>query len=226
MARRLQSLARMTPGTYLDPIALGIVGGGTLLAAILRSPLADCGRALAALRALVRRKPFDGDAACAQVASFGRLARKHGVASLDRNVIADPDVASAVSALADGFSAEEVAALLSFCRRARAERHLAAADVWSGAAEAAPAMGMVGTLVGLVAMFTAMTDPKTIGSAMAVALLATLYGALLANLLAAPIANRLRRLARAESFERARIEAPLAALARLMPARTRPWAAA
>ena len=85
--------------------------------------------------------------------------------------------------------------------------------MWSGLAEVAPAMGMVGTLIGLVRMFTAMNDPAAIGGAMAIALLATLYGALLANLVALPIANRLRRRARDEAVERARLEAPLIALA-------------
>ncbi|WP_430635373.1 MotA/TolQ/ExbB proton channel family protein [Sphingomonas hankookensis] len=81
-------------------------------------------------------------------------------------------------------------------------------------AELAPLLGMIGTLVGLVRMFMAMTDPAAIGQAMAVALLSTLYGALLAALVGMPIAGRLRRLARAEAFERARLEAPLVALAR------------
>ena len=211
----------MTPGTYLDPLALGIVGGGTVLAALLRSPLTDCGRAVRALGVLHRRTPFDGDAAVAQVAAFGRIARKHGTASLDRNVVADPDIAAALALLAEGRPSIEVAAELAHRRRARIERHCAAADAWAGAAEAAPAMGMVGTLVGLVAMFTQMTDPQAIGSAMAVALLATLYGALIGNLVAAPIANRLRTLARREAFARERIEAPLAALAGLLPERRR-----
>lgn len=74
-------------------------------------------------------------------------------------------------------------------------------------------MGMVGTLIGLVTMFLTMNDPTAIGGAMAVALLATLYGALIASLVAMPIAARLRRSAREEAFERIRIEAPLAIMA-------------
>ena len=82
-------------------------------------------------------------------------------------------------------------------------------------------MGMVGTLVGLVAMFSRMTDAGAIGAAMAVALLATLYGALVANLVAAPIAARLRAAARAEADGRALLVAPVAALAaREAPRRT------
>ncbi|NWN33749.1 biopolymer transporter ExbB, partial [Klebsiella michiganensis] len=76
-------------------------------------------------------------------------------------------------------------------RCARFERQRGAWEVWSGAAELAPAMGMVGTLLGLVGMFAAMKDPQAIGGAMAVALLATLYGALLANLALLPVAARL-----------------------------------
>ncbi|RYE03096.1 MAG: biopolymer transporter ExbB, partial [Sphingomonadales bacterium] len=98
------------------------------------------------------------------------------------------------------------------------ERHRAAADVWTGMAEVAPAMGMIGTLIGLVGMFVAMKDPQAIGGAMAIALLTTLYGAILASLVALPVAARLKRQSRHEAQERARIELPLAALAGIEPA--------
>lgn len=202
----------MTPGTFLDPYAAAIVGGGTLLAAILRTPAPDLWRAARALRVLPRRR-FSADPLVQQVAVLARIARRHGVIALDRAVIADADVAAAIAQIVDGAGAQGVAEDLARRRRARIERHLGAVDAWAGVAEAAPAMGMVGTLVGLVAMFTRMTDPQAIGQAMAVALLATLYGAIIANLVAMPIASRLRAAARAEALERARIEAPLAALA-------------
>lgn len=197
---------------FLDPVALAIVVGGTALATVLRSSLADTGRALAALGTLGRRR-VDGAALIAQVAALGRIARRHGVVALDRTVITDPDLAAAIAAIVDGAAPAEVATLVSHARRARIERHAAAADVWAGAAEAAPAMGMVGTLIGLAAMFATMTDANAIGAAMATALLSTLYGAVLANLVLMPIAARLRAAGRAEAFERARIEAPLVELA-------------
>ena len=212
--------------TFLDPLALGIVGGGTVLTMVLRTPLADLGRGFAALAVLPRRRPFDGDAALARVEALGRIARRHGQAALERNVFNDPDLAAGVAALADGRSEHEVRGLLAHARQARVERHCAAADMWSAAAEAAPAMGMVGTLIGLARMFAEMADPAAIGAAMAVALLATLYGALLGNLVLLPIAARLRRLARSEALERARIELPLAALADTNRARVRKATAA
>ena len=210
-----------TLATFLDPLALAIVGGGTLAATVLRSPFVDLARALGAVTILGRRRGFDGDAALGQLAALGRIARRQGLLALERQVVADPDVSAGIAALVEGCSAGELAALLDHRRRARVERHCAAVEVWTGAAEAAPAMGMVGTLAGLVAMFTAMTDPAAIGQAMAVALLATLYGAVLANLVLMPVAARLRRLARAEATERERIVAPLVALTEVDRARVR-----
>lgn len=203
----------MTPvlAPFLDPIAFAIVGGGTVVATILRTPLGDLGRGLTALTVL-GRKPFDGSALLTQVEALSRISSRHGVMQLDRSVIRDVDVAAAIQAVVDG-EPDKVAAIIEARRTARFERQRAAAEMWAAAAEIAPAMGMVGTLVGLVRMFTAMTDPATIGAAMAVAVLATLYGALLGNLVAMPIASRLKRLARAEYIERGRLAAPLAALA-------------
>ncbi|QNE32804.1 biopolymer transporter ExbB [Sphingomonas sp. NBWT7] len=202
----------MDLGTFIDPTALAIVGGGTIASAILRTPAGDLARAIAALATLPRRR-FSAEPLLQQIAALGRIARRHGAIALDKSVIADADIAAAVADIVDGHAPEAVAVRLDHLRRARIERHCAAADAWAGMAEAAPAMGMVGTLVGLVAMFVQMTDPQAIGGAMAVALLATLYGALLGNLVAMPIASRLRAAARHEAFERARIVAPLVALA-------------
>jgi chemotaxis protein MotA len=199
-------------GAYLDPTALGIVAGGTVVAVILRTPLRDLGRALSALRVLPRKR-FDAQPLLDQIDSLGRIARRHGTVALDRTVVADPDVAAAVAGIVDARPVSETAAELAERRRARIDRHAAAADVWAQAADVAPAMGMIGTLIGLVRMFTAMNDPATIGGAMAVALLTTLYGAAIASLIAQPIANRLRRHGREEATQRLRLEAPLIALA-------------
>lgn len=198
--------------SFFDPLALVLVFGGAVLATVLRSPARDLARAVAALTTLPRAM-FDARPLLDQIAALARIARRHGVVALDRSVIADPDLAAAVAGIVDGHAPDRVVADLEHARAARVERHCAAAEVWAGAAEAAPAMGMVGTLVGLVRMFAAMSDPAAIGGAMAVALLATLYGALLANLVLMPIAHRLRARARVEAFERARLSAPLGVLA-------------
>ena len=202
----------MQLATFYDPTALALVGGGTLVATLLRAPLRDVGRALAALRTLVRPR-FRAEPLLAQLDIQARLVRRHGVMQLDRSVITDPDLAVGLAAVVDGDAPDAVTHAVEQCRRARMERHAAAIEVWRGAADVAPAMGMIGTLVGLAAMFAQMSDPAAIGGAMAVALLATLYGAVLGNFVVQPIAQRLAAAARREAFERGRLIAPLAALA-------------
>ena len=197
---------------FYDPTALALVGGGTLLATVLRAPLGDVGRALGALGTLVRPR-FRAEPLLAQLDVQARLVRRHGVMQLDRSVITDPDLAAGLAAVVDGDAPDAVTRAVEHHRRARLERHAAAIEVWRGAAEVAPAMGMIGTLVGLAAMFARMSDPAAIGGAMAVALLATLYGAVLGNFILQPIAQRLAAAARREAFERGRLVAPLAALA-------------
>lgn len=198
---------------FFDPVALAIVGGGTLLATAARGPLGDTINAIRALPVLVRR-PFDFGPARAELARAERVAHATSLLAVDPQLLKDPDVARGVEAVVDGATPDQVESLLDRLREERSERHAVVQDFWAAAAEAAPAMGMVGTLVGLVRMFRLMDDPATIGGAMAIALLATLYGALFANLVAAPIAARLRRLARAEENERRALVAPFRAFAR------------
>jgi chemotaxis protein MotA len=198
---------------FYDPVALAIVGGGTLLATAARGPIVDTIEALRSLPVLVRR-PFDFDRARAELARAERVAHAKSLLAIDPHVLKDPDVARGVEAVTDGATADEVEQLLDRLRAERLDRHATVQEFWAAAAEAAPAMGMVGTLIGLVRMFRSMDDPATIGGAMAIALLATLYGALFANLVAAPIAARLRRLARAEEMERRALVAPFCAFAR------------
>lgn len=197
---------------FIDPLAIAIVLGGTFVATALRGPLSDTGAAFAALRRLTGT-PFDAQDARARIVKAERIAKGNLVA-VDAAILADPDIAAAVEAIGDGASAEAVDALLAARAAQRAERHAVVHDFWQAASEAAPAMGMIGTLLGLVRMFRGMEDPATIGGAMAVALLATLYGALFANLVFAPIAARLRRQSRREEIARRRLRAPLMALAR------------
>lgn len=197
---------------FIDPLAITIVLGGTFVATALRGPLSDTVAAFGALRRLTGT-PFDAQDARARIVKAERIAKGNLVA-VDAAILADPDIAAAVEAIGDGAGADAVEALLAARAAQRAERHAVVHDFWQAAAEAAPAMGMIGTLLGLVRMFRGMEDPATIGGAMAVALLATLYGALLANLVFAPIAARLRRQSRREEIARRRLRVPLMALAR------------
>lgn len=197
---------------FYDPVALAIVGGGTLLATAAHGPIADTINAVRALAVLFRR-PFEFGDARAELAEAERVGHARGLLAVPPGLMRDPDVVAGFAAVTDGATADQVERLLDRLRIARITRHEIVQEFWTAAAETAPAMGMVGTLVGLVRMFRSMDDPTSIGSAMAIALLATLYGALFANLVAAPISARLRRLARAEEQQRRALVRPFRAFA-------------
>jgi len=93
--------------------------------------------------------------------------------------------------LVDGQDAETIKHLLSKERLLTLDHNRSGAKVFTAMADVAPAMGMIGTLIGLVQMLSNMEDPKSIGPAMAVALLTTLYGAMIATMIATPIADKL-----------------------------------
>lgn len=198
---------------FLDPLALALIGGGTVLATAMRGTARDFGNAFAALPRLFRGVPFDFAVARAEIIAAERLSKSKPVLTIDPTTPADRDVREALLAIADGASPDMVEQQFDSARADRLERHRAVEDFWAAAAEIAPAMGMIGTLFGLVRMFARMDDPAAIGSAMAVALLSTLYGALIANLIAGPIAARLRRLSDIEEHQRTALIPELRALA-------------
>jgi chemotaxis protein MotA len=98
-----------------------------------------------------------------------------------------------MSMVVDGTPGEDVETIMRRDLHATHQRHLGAASVLRKAAEFAPAMGLIGTLIGLVQMLGNLEDPATIGPSMAVALLTTFYGAVLANMVFSPMASKLER---------------------------------
>ena len=119
-------------------------------------------------------------------------ARKGGVLALEEAQIDNPFMRKGVDMLVDGHDGDVVKATLSKDIELTTERHEAGVSLLKALGDVAPAMGMIGTLIGLVAMLSNMDDPKAIGPAMAVALLTTLYGAFLSNVIALPMAAKLQ----------------------------------
>jgi chemotaxis protein MotA len=119
------------------------------------------------------------------------VSRKGGYLSLEEVSVEDPFIIKARDLLIDGHDAETLDAVLTKEIFLTKERNNASVKVLNSFTEIAPAMGMIGTLIGLVAMLVAMEDPKTIGKSMSVALLTTLYGALVANGITGPLARKL-----------------------------------
>lgn len=132
-----------------------------------------------------------------EVVELADEARKGGLLALEGKEVSNPFLENGIQLLVDGHDADVVKTLLWKDLKQTVERHEGGAKIFSAMGEVAPAMGMIGTLVGLVAMLSNMDDPKSIGPAMAVALLTTLYGAMFANMIAIPVADKLE-LRRAE----------------------------
>ena len=126
-----------------------------------------------------------------EIVSLADEARKGGLLSLEGKEVGSDFLQGGIQLLVDGHDPDVVKTLLSKDMDKAVERHEQGSDIFSALGDVAPAMGMIGTLVGLVAMLSNMDDPKSIGPAMAVALLTTLYGAMLANMVALPIADKL-----------------------------------
>ena len=126
-----------------------------------------------------------------KIIEMADAARKGGFLALEEAEIENPFMQKGVDMLVDGHDVEVVRATMAKDISMTTERHEFGAKIFKGLGDVAPAMGMIGTLVGLVAMLSNMDDPKSIGPAMAVALLTTLYGAMLANVFCIPIAIKL-----------------------------------
>ena len=200
---------------FFDPLAFSLVIGGTLAATWLPATGRDAGRAFAALVPLLRARPArDAATAHEAVCKIQRISEYKGTVCADGVRTPVDFVHRAACRLAD---AERSAQFAEWAREEiedRRQRHRAAIAFWRQAAELAPAIGMIGTVVGLIGMFANMGDPSAMGPAMAVAMLTTLYGLIFAYLVAGPIAGRLERLSDGEHQWQARTVHRLLALAR------------
>lgn len=197
-----------------DGASLLLVAGGTAAVTALRWTRGDLASALRALGPLLRARPVeDAEAAAHAVRQIQRISDHKGIVCADRVKTPVGFVHRAARRLAEAESAEAFEAWAREVLEDQTARHAAAAGVWRSAAESAPALGMVGTVLGLTAMFASMRDAGAMGPAMALAMLTTLYGLLLAAL-AGTVAARLERLSEAERGWREKAIARLLALAR------------
>ena len=197
-----------------DAGSLLLVAGGTAAVTALRWTRTDLGSAVRALKPLFNARPLeDAEAAAHAVRQIQRISDHKGIVCVDRVKTPVAFVHRAACRLAEAESAESFEAWARETLDDQAARHAAAAGVWRSAAESAPALGMVGTVLGLTFLFAAMRDASAMGPAMALAMLTTLYGLLLAAL-AGTVAARLERLSEAERAWRERAIARLLALAR------------
>ncbi len=177
--------------TIIDAPSILIVVVGTHFVVMMTYSLGDfLGAAKAGMKVLTF-KGADNEELITQIVELADMARKSGLLALEGATIEQDFLKKGIGLLVDGHDGDVVRGILEKDVRMSSERHTLAGSVFKTMADVAPAMGMIGTPIGLVAMLSNMDDPKSIGPAMAVALLTTLYGAIMANMVGIPISDKL-----------------------------------
>ncbi len=177
--------------TFVNVPSFLIVIGGSMLVVLMKFPMAHTmGAFKVAMKAFMHKteSPID---LVEQGVELANIARKEGLLGLESVEIENSFLKRGVQFCVDGQEPEIIRAMLSKDINLTIERHEKGQAIFKALGDVAPAMGMIGTLVGLVQMLSNMNDPKQIGPAMAVALLTTLYGAVVATVIALPIADKL-----------------------------------
>ena len=178
-------------GLFVNIPSLLIVLGGSLFVVLMKFNLAQFISSMVTAGKAFMFKLEKPEEIIEKVVELADASRKGGLLSLEGMEIPNAFMKNGVMLLVDGHDAEVVRTMLSKDISQTVARHNIAQQFFRALADVGPAMGMIGTLVGLVQMLANMDDPKSIGPAMAVALLTTLYGAMLATMVAIPIADKL-----------------------------------
>lgn len=185
-----------SPAAFVSWPALLIVLGGTAAVTTISFSLSEILNTQNLVMHTMFRTKSDVETAAREVISVAEQARRHGEKDMERlmqSMDRMPFLARGIEMILDGAPPEDIERTLAREVDAMTRRHIRSASVLRRAAEVAPAMGLIGTLVGLVQLLGNLQEPETIGPAMAVALLTTFYGAILANMVFAPLANKLER---------------------------------
>ena len=149
-----------------------------------------CGALKIAMKAFLYKQEKISDL-IEKIYEIADAARKNGMLALESIEINHIFLKQSVQYLIDGLDPEVMEHSMENELTQTLERHAMGQQIFKAIGDVGPAMGMIGTLIGLVQMLSNMSDPKTLGPAMAVAMLTTLYGAVLANMVAFPIADKL-----------------------------------
>ncbi len=190
--------------SFVDVPSIAIVFGGTIAACMVAFPM---NKFTALGKVFKKGFLFSLPALPEQIesmAEFAALARREGLLALEEKLeaVKDAFLVKGLRLVVDGFPPEVVRDILSNDLYAMQERHSGGKAILDKMGEVAPAMGMLGTLIGLVTMLKNLSDPSQIGSGMAVALLTTFYGAYLANVVFLPLATKLDQRKKEETMLR------------------------
>jgi chemotaxis protein MotA len=184
--------------------SLVIVFGGTVAVTMMCFPMSEIRQIVKVMLVTAFRKSATPEEEIERIVEYANLARKEGLLALEAKLeeVNDTFFSKGIQLVIDGFGAETVRDIMVLEADWQRSRHGTGKKIMDQMGAFAPAFGMIGTLVGLVQMLQNLSDPSMIGQGMATALLTTLYGAMLANMLFLPLSGKLEVLAGSEGLLR------------------------
>jgi chemotaxis protein MotA len=187
------------PMIFLHWPSLVVVVGGIIASTLIRFPLGNVRSAFdVASRAFFTRAKSQ-PALVVQLVGLSQRARREGLLVLQKNIPEDPFMAQGIQMVIDRVDRNHIRDVLAAEIHATHDRHSLGQEIFRFIAGAAPSFGMVGTLIGMVQLFASIKDPNGLGGAMALSLLSTLWGAIIAYLFALPISGKLELRAKEEA---------------------------
>ena len=199
---------------FVDVPSIFIVFGGTAFAVLATTTLPVYMAGMKAIGQVFKPAKFSNEEAVKRMVELSTLARKDGMMALEGQAVPDKFFEKGLQMLVDGADEAKLTKQLKQEIKSMKSRHEGIQGVMKAWVDIGPAMGMIGTLIGLVLMLGNMSDVKAIGPAMAVALLTTLYGAFLANVLFGPILTKMQSKTASELEYRALVLEGLRGIAR------------
>lgn len=180
------------PGGFIDIPSIMIVFGGSFAAILVTFPLEEVAQAIkAGIKAFTSKRTRPVDVVDVMV-KIAEISRREGILALEKTQTENAILRKAIMLIADSADHDLIRATVAIEISSMKKRHNIGISVFQRLGSLSPAFGMVGTLIGLVQMLANLADPTSIGPAMAVALITTFYGSVLANLVFLPIAGKLR----------------------------------
>ncbi len=208
-----------TPRIFFHPASTMVVVGGVIASTFIRFPLNHVSGALRiASRAFFTRVPDPQDVV-RQIVGLAQIAKRLGANNLEKQASLEGFLGQGLKMVVDRLDREHIEDRLLREIHATQERHAQGQEIFRFIATAAPSFGMVGTLIGMVQLFATLKDPTGVGGAMALSLLSTLYGAVIAYLFAIPVAGKLELRSREEmQMKRLMMEGVMGIQAEMNPA--------
>ena len=179
---------------YMDLASAIITFGGALTSTLTSTSLADFINGLKSIRLVFKVSTLDTSEMIRSIIGLSNVARKEGLLSLEEAAadLEEPFLKKGILLIVDGTDPDLVRGIMETEMDSIEARHKSIIGFWDTLGTMGPAWGMIGTLVGLVSMLNHMEDVNAIGPAMAVALITTLYGSVLANWLCIPVSSKLK----------------------------------